>query len=167
MQFRLRHLPLGAALVVASAALAATPIQGQSPRGPTTVVTTAHPGEAGVREAVLDYVEGFYEGDSARLARSVWPNVLKYGYARNAQSGAYRGMQMAFPIGFMGFARGVREGRNRPPANAPKEIVVFDVQDQTASAKLTAWWGTDYLLLARENGRWMITHVLWQSPPPR
>jgi hypothetical protein len=45
-------------------------------------------------------------------------------------------------------------------------VVLYDVQDQTASAKLTAWWGTDYLLLARENGRWMITHVLWQSPPP-
>ena len=51
--------------------------------------------------------------------------------------------------------------------NAPKDIAIYDVQDQTASAKLTAWWGTDYLLLAKENGRWMITHVLWQSPPPR
>ncbi len=42
---------------------------------------------------------------------------------------------------------------------------VFDVQDQTASAKLTASWGTDYLLLAKVGDRWMITHVLWQSPP--
>lgn len=44
---------------------------------------------------------------------------------------------------------------------------MYDVQDQTASAKLTAWWGTDYLLLAKEKGRWMIIAVLWQSPPPR
>ena len=29
------------------------------------------------------------------------------------------------------------------------------------SAKLTAWWGTDYVLLAKYDGRWMITHVLW------
>ena len=34
----------------------------------------------------------------------------------------------------------------------------------TASAKLTAWWGTDYLLLARYEGRWMIRQVLWQTP---
>jgi hypothetical protein len=121
---------------------------------------------AGVRRAVLDYVEGFYEGDTAKLARSVWPEVRKYGYAR-AAGGAYRGMAMSFPAGFMGYANGVRAGRGGPPAGAPKEIAVFDVQDQTASAKLTAWWGTDYLLLARENGRWMITHVLWQSPPPK
>jgi hypothetical protein len=38
--------------------------------------------------------------------------------------------------------------------------------DQTASAKLTAQWGIDYLLLARYDGRWMITHVLWQGPHP-
>jgi hypothetical protein len=49
----------------------------------------------------------------------------------------------------------------------PKKIEVFDVQDQTASAKLTAWWGTDYILLARQNNKWMITHVLWQSAPKK
>jgi hypothetical protein len=46
-------------------------------------------------------------------------------------------------------------------------VEIYDVQDQTASAKLTAWWGTDYLLLARIDGRWMIRQVLWQSPPRR
>ena len=119
-----------------------------------------------VRAAVLDYVEGFYEGDTARLMRSVWPEVRKYGYARDAALGTYRGMAMAFPTGFVNYAEGVKAGRTKTPVNAPKEITIFDVQDQTASAKLTAWWGTDYLLLAKENGRWMITHVLWQNAPP-
>jgi hypothetical protein len=117
-----------------------------------------------VRRAVLDYVEGFYEGDTTKLARSVWPEVRKWGYGRN-QDASYRGMAMQFPAGFMGYAGRVRSGSVKTPADAPKDIVVFDVADQTASAKLTAWWGIDYLLLARENGRWMITHVLWQSPP--
>jgi hypothetical protein len=121
-----------------------------------------------VRLAVLDYVEGFYEGDSTRLRRSVWPAVRKWGYARDRTAGAaYRGMAMAFPDEFMRFADNVRAGRMRTPAGAPREITLYDVQDQTASAKLTAWWGTDYLLLAREGGRWMITHVLWQTPPGR
>jgi hypothetical protein len=29
----------------------------------------------GVRRAALDYLEGFYEGDSAKIVRSVRPNV--------------------------------------------------------------------------------------------
>jgi hypothetical protein len=118
---------------------------------------------AAVRRAVLDYVEGFYEGDTAKLARSVWPEVRKYGYARS--SGGYRGMAMPFPTGFVAYADGVRTGRHKTPPGARKDVTLFDVQDQTASAKLTAWWGTDYLLLAKEGGRWQITHVLWQSAP--
>jgi hypothetical protein len=119
-----------------------------------------------VRRAVLDYVEGFYEGDSTRLVRSVSPEVRKNGYWRARPDSAYQKEAMPYAE-FMRYANAVRSGRSRTPANAPKDIVIFDVQDQTASAKLTAWWGTDYLLLGRENGRWMITHVLWQSPPPR
>jgi hypothetical protein len=68
---------------------------------------------------------------------------------------------------FLAYANRIKSGRSRTPAKAPEDIVLFDVQDQTASAKLTAWWGTDYLLLAKEQGRWIILQVLWQSPPPR
>ncbi len=125
----------------------------------------APPDREAVRLAVLDYVEGFYEGDTARLVRSVWRNVRKYGYWKSAPTAAYAGEAMPYEQ-FMSYANGVKSGRHKTPPSAPKEISIFDVQDQTASAKLTAWWGTDYLLLAKEGGRWMIISVLWQSPPP-
>ena len=121
---------------------------------------------AGVRAAVLDYVEGFYQGDSTRLVRSVRPEVYKYGFARSRDATTYRGMQMTWPE-FHAYANRVKARGTGAPPDAPKQVDIFDVQDQTAAAKLTAWWGTDYLLLARYDGRWMITHVLWQSPPPK
>ena len=120
---------------------------------------------ARVRRAAMDYIEGFYEGDSTKLVRSVSPEVRKNGYWRASPDSAYRASHMPY-TGFMRYAAGVRAGRGGPPPNAPREVVLYDVQDQTASAKVTAWWGTDYLLMGKENGRWMITHVLWQSPPP-
>lgn len=119
-----------------------------------------------VRLAVLDYVEGFYEGDTARLVRSVSPEVRKYGYYRAKPGGPYVGEAMPFPE-FLSYANRIRTGRSRTPPNAVKDIVLFDVQDQTASAKLTAWWGTDYLLLAKDKGRWIILEVLWQGPPAK
>jgi hypothetical protein len=134
--------------------------------GPRSVSAQAPSDRDAIRLAVLDYVEGFYEGDTTRLVRSVWTEVRKYGYWRAKPDSPYAGEAMPFPA-FMTYANSVKSGRNRTPTGAPKEIVVFDVQDQTASAKLTAWWGTDYLLLAREGGRWMIIQVLWQSPPPK
>lgn len=45
-----------------------------------------------------------------------------------------------------------------------KNVEVFDIQDHTASAKVTAVWGTDYLHLGKLNGKWVILNVLWQSP---
>jgi hypothetical protein len=164
---KMRKLPCLLLLLCACAPAAAAGVAGSGAAAPAPAMAagTAADREA-VRQAVLDYVEGFYQGDSTRLARSVWDHVSKYGYNRPDTATTYRGMPMSYP-NFFRYAAGVRAGRGGPPPNAVKQIQIFDVQDQTASAKLTAWWGTDYLLLGRENGRWMITHVLWQSPPPR
>ena len=119
-----------------------------------------------VRRAVLDYVEGFYEGDSTKLVRSIRPDVFKYGYWIPRDQSTYRGEQMTWPE-FHAYANRVKANKRFAPATAPKDIVLFDVLDQTASAKLTASWGVDYLLLAKQDGRWMISHVLWQTPPRR
>ena len=117
-----------------------------------------------VRRAVLDYVEGFYEGDTVKLVRSIRTDVEKYGFYIPRDSTGYVGEAMPWSD-FLAYARRVRARGTPTPASAAKEVTVFDVMDQTASAKLTAWWGTDYLLLAKYHGRWMVRMVLWQSPP--
>ena len=117
-----------------------------------------------VRRAVLDYVEGFYEGDSTKHLRSIRPEVFKYGFFIPRDSTKYQGQQMTWAA-FHNYTRNVRANNRFAPATAPKEIEIYDVLDQTASAKLTASWGVDYLLLAKYDGKWMITHVLWQTAP--
>ncbi len=119
--------------------------------------------QAAVRSAALDYVEGFYTGDTARLVRSVAKNVFKYGYWQNKPGEAYAPEVMTYAQ-IIQYGLDIKSGKSKTPPNAPKEVAVFEVQDQTASAKVTAWWGTDYLLLAKNDGRWQITHVLWQGP---
>ena len=117
-----------------------------------------------VRRAVLDYVEGFYEGDTAKMVRSIRADVHKYGFFIPRDSSRYQGERMAWPE-FLAYANRVKANKRFAPVNAPKEVTVFEVLDQTATAKLTAYWGVDYLLLAKYDGKWMITHVLWQTPP--
>jgi hypothetical protein len=51
------------------------------------------------------------------------------------------------------------------PQDAPKRVTIYEVLDQTASARLEAWWGIDYVHLAKFDGRWMIVNVLWQTFP--
>jgi hypothetical protein len=131
---------------------------------PATLAAQASADSAAVHAAVLDYVEGFYQGDSTRLVRSIRPEVMKYGFFVPRDSTRYQGEPMSFAE-MNAYANNVKRNNRPAPTTAPKEIELLDVQDQTAAAKLTAWWGTDYLLLAKYDGRWMIVHVLWQSPP--
>ncbi len=147
-----------AALVLSAAACPAW-----SQGTPVTATGTAADREA-VRRAVLDYVEGFYEGDSTRFLRSIRPDVFKYGFWRQRDSTSYAGERMAWSE-FFDYARRVKQNNRPAPATAPKKVEVFEVQNQTASAKVTAFWGTDYLLLGKYDGKWMISSVMWQSPP--
>ena len=119
-----------------------------------------------VRRAALDYLEGFYEGDSTKHIRSIRPEVFKYGFWIPRDSTKYTGQQMKWEE-FHAFTRRVRERKNFAKSDAPKDVVIYEILDQIASAKVTAYWGVDYLLMARFDGKWMITHVLWQTPPKK
>jgi hypothetical protein len=116
-----------------------------------------------VTKAVMDYVDAFYYGDTMKIQNSISPTVVKFGYYRAKDKPTYEGEPMSFQQ-MLDYASSVKKkGVSANVANFPKRIEVLDAQDQTASAKLTAWWGTDYILLSKVNNKWMVTHVLWQS----
>jgi hypothetical protein len=113
----------------------------------------------------MDYVEGVYNVDPARIERSVHPDLSKLGFYKQQGKEGYVSGKMTFPQ-LVEVAKNWNKA-GKLPANAPKEITIYDVQDQTASAKLVAQWGTDYFHLAKYDGKWKIINVLWQSPPPQ
>jgi hypothetical protein len=90
-----------------------------------------------VRRAVLDYVEGFYQGDSTRIVRAIRPEFYKYGFYRPNDTASYRGDQMTWEEALAYVGR-VKQSNRPAPATAPKQVEVLDVLDQTAAAKLTA-----------------------------
>jgi hypothetical protein len=160
MQARLRRRAAALIALVTGAGAAVPGAAAQTGAAQTAADSAA------VRRTALDYIEGFYEGDSTKLARAVRPEVFKYGFSRPRDSTSYQGMQMTFPQ-FFAYAARVKASARPTPAAAPKEVALLDLLDQTAAVKVTAWWGTDYLLVAKYDGRWMISHVLWQSPTRR
>jgi len=120
----------------------------------------------GVHQAVLDYVEGIYNVQPERIERSVSPNLAKLGFYRPPTETAYRpGRSMAFQQ-LVEIAKNFNKD-GKLSKDAPKDIVIYDVLDQTATVKLTADWGTDYMHLAKIDGKWLIVNVLWQSHPPK
>ncbi len=117
-----------------------------------------------VTQAVLDYVEGIYEVEPDRIQQSVHPDLVKLGYWRTADQ-PYETSPMSFDQ-LVEIAETWNADGRVSAETATKEIVVFDVLDQTATARLTADWGVDHMQLAKYDGQWKIVHVLWQSHPP-
>ena len=50
----------------------------------------------GVHDALMDYIEAFYEGDTTKIIRSISPLVSKYGYMKNGKTNEYEGFAMPF-----------------------------------------------------------------------
>ena len=51
------------------------------------------------------------------------------------------------------------------PAAAPKEFIVFEVQDKMVGAKFTAEWGQDFSHLVKYEDVGKFGHILWPNPP--
>lgn len=114
-----------------------------------------------VERAVLDYVEAIYEVKPELVDRSVHRELAKRGFFRG-QDSTYRESTMSFAQLRTLSERWNAQGRVNAKT-ARKKVVVLDLLDNTASAKLIAHWGVDYMHLAKYDGQWKIVNILWQT----
>jgi putative lumazine-binding protein len=126
------------------------------------LVTQTAADSSGIRQAALDYIEGYYEGNAERMARAVHPELAKRIVNVDERS-RYRLGQMSA----MTLVEGTRAGggRDTPESERRKDVTIFDIYQNAASAKIYASGWVDYLHLAKWNGRWVIINVLWELHP--
>lgn len=114
-----------------------------------------------ITQTALDYAEGWYTGDAARMERALHPElakrivVTKDGRSRLDQMGA------------MTLVNGVRAGlgKNTPQEKQLKEVTILDTFGAAASVKLVMGDWIDYMHMAKSNGRWVVVNVLWEMKP--
>jgi hypothetical protein len=116
----------------------------------------------GIRQAALDYIEGYYEGDGTRMERALHPELAKRIVRTNDQGRSQLGQMSA-----MSLVLGTRAGggKDTPVADRHKDVTILDIYQNAASAKIYASGWVDYLHLAKWNGRWVIVNVLWELHP--
>lgn len=120
-----------------------------------------------IEEVCLNYLDGFYNGDSLKIINSLKPSLYKFGYWKNRETGKYEADgHMTFRQA-VDYSKRVLEKKSFAKSDAPKSVEVLDVMNHIAVAKITAWWGYDYLLLSRSKDSWIIEQVLWEGPLKR
>ncbi|WP_342726740.1 nuclear transport factor 2 family protein [Bradyrhizobium sp. B097] len=113
-----------------------------------------------INQTLLDYIEGFYDGNEARMESSLHPELAKR--IANLDSASGRGYLAEMSALALTQLTRKKADRPTPAAERVQEIAVFDIFENAASARVTASTWIDYLHLSRLNGRWVIVNVLWE-----
>lgn len=83
--------------------------------------------EEKITKACINYIEGFYEGDTLKLIASLKPSLYKFGYYKDKNTGRY------LPDGNMtyrqalDYAGGVLKNKRFAKADAPKKAELLNI----------------------------------------
>ncbi len=106
-----------------------------------------------IRAIVRNYIEGYYTGDAARMARSLHPHYLKHMIHGDIPMREKSGTEMVREVRWHGAS-------DLPVAEQTEQISVLDVSGNIASAKLVAAHWVDYMTLSKLEGQWKILSVV-------
>ncbi len=112
-----------------------------------------------IRQAALDYVQGWYEGDVERIRRSVHPELAKRRILRDPHTGEehvrHVSKQLLIDLTQQG------GGSDVPVDKRYYDVSILDVSGEIASVRAESYEYVDYLHLALSRGKWMIVNVLY------
>jgi hypothetical protein len=106
-----------------------------------------------ITHTVLDYFEGWFEGDPVRMERALHPELVK------RKSGEELGVttrEMMVDATERGAGKGIA-------ADTTVDVEINDVYDDIASVAVHAPAYHEYLHLVRTDVGWKIANTLWQK----
>jgi hypothetical protein len=118
-----------------------------------------------IRATALDYIEGWYAADGARMERSLHPELAKRNTFVDPNNKRSRLIQMTA----MTLVQGTRGGGGSdiPAADRKRDVAILDIYGNAASVRVTAASWVDYMHMIKWNGQWKIVNVLWENDPER
>jgi hypothetical protein len=112
-----------------------------------------------IRQAALDYVEGWYGANPERMQRCLHPDLAKRAVKRDSQTKR----DSLYHLTREQMVTRTAEGGGTGTAIEKRytHITIFDVYEGIASVKAEMYDYVDYLHIARFEGRWVIVNVLY------
>jgi hypothetical protein len=120
--------------------------------------------KAEIELTLNNYIDAFYKGDTTKLKAAIKPRLNKFGYRKNKESGQYEYYAHMNYDKAMEFVQKMKDEGTTRDETKIRTVKVLDIGNHIASAKVTAIWGIDYILLSKDDDKWMIEQVIWEGP---
>ena len=114
-----------------------------------------------IRATAHDYIDGWYEGDGARMERALHPHLAKRLVYEDQQ-----GHSRLVDLTALELVQTTRTGVGKiPPAERRDSVTILDVFGNAAIVRIDATTWVDFLQEVKWNGRWAIVNVVWVNRP--
>jgi hypothetical protein len=117
-----------------------------------------------IKRTALNYAEGWYEGDAAKMESALSSDLAKRIVRTNAQGQSGLGQMTALTL-----VQGTRQGSGKetPKDQQQKDVTILDVFGNAATVKLEMRDWIDFMHVGKMNGKWVIINVLWETKPAK
>jgi hypothetical protein len=126
---------------------------------PSSILAQTPADSAAIRAAVLDYVDGWWDGDVERMERCLHPDLVKRIVFAHEQTGRSL-MNSSTKSDMLEYTR-AGGGSAEIDQKGKVTVTVVAVEGGIANVIATSARYVDYLHLAKWNDRWVIVNVLW------
>lgn len=121
---------------------------------------TVRPADAvAIRACLLDYFEGWFDGDATRMDRALHPGLAKHALGQDATRS---GVLDVTTKDEMVEATRQGRGRQRDVQDRAIQIEIASLSGDIASVVVHSAVYVEYALLARTADGWRITSTLWR-----
>jgi hypothetical protein len=118
---------------------------------------------AAIQATAHDYIDGWWTGDAARMARALHSHLAKRivmsdSLGQHSRLGDMTAMELVQNVERGG-------GRSTPPEQRKNDVRILSIYRNAAVVRIDAGAWVDFLQLAKWNGEWKIVNVLWELTP--
>lgn len=125
---------------------------------PTRAQTAAD--SAAIRAAALDYIDGWYTNNAARMERALHPKLAKRMVWTDST-----GKSHLVDLTARELVQGTKSHPPVPATERRKDVQILNVFGNAALVRIDAQEWVDYLQQIKWNGSWKIINVVWENRP--
>jgi hypothetical protein len=115
--------------------------------------------EVAIRMAAMDYEESWFEGDAARMAGCLHPDLAKRGIELDPASGK-RFLNQHTKKDMVRYTQ-KGGGTDLPREKVFYKVDLMEVFQEVALVRAESYPYVDYLQLVKDEGQWLIVNILY------